>query len=104
MARPAWCPFTHQSPRAFQPPTVVTPGRTARQGRTDMRTPRLAGLGLAATAAVAFAVTGCTADGNATPAASAPTADTPSASASAGNADPAAAAALAKAAAALGTP
>jgi len=68
-----------------------------------MRTPRLAGLGLAATAAVAFAVTGCTADGNATPAASAPAADTPSASASAGNADPAAAAALAKAAAALGT-
>jgi hypothetical protein len=66
-----------------------------------MRTPRLAGLGLASMAAVAFAVTGC-ADNNATPGAG-PTTDTPSASASAGNADPAAAAALASATAALGT-
>ena len=68
-----------------------------------MRTPRLAGLGLASMAAVAFAVTGCAADSGATPGASAPAADTPSASASAGNADPAAAAALATAAAKLGT-
>ncbi len=67
-----------------------------------MRTPRLAGLGLASMAAVALAVTGCTAD-NATPGASAPASDTPSASASAGAADPAAAAELASAAAALGT-
>ena len=69
-----------------------------------MRTPRLAGLGLASMAAVAFAVTGCAADNDATPGAgsSAPV-DTPSASASAGNADPAAAASLATATAALGT-
>ncbi len=68
-----------------------------------MRTPRLAGLGLASMAAVAFAVTGCSADSDATPGASAPATDTPSASASVGNADPAAAASLATAAAALGT-
>jgi hypothetical protein len=67
-----------------------------------MRTPRLAGLGLASMAAVAFAVTGCTADNDATPGAG-PAADTPSASASAGPADPAAAASLATATAALGT-
>jgi hypothetical protein len=68
-----------------------------------MRTPRLAGLGLASMAAVAFAVTGCAADGDTTPGASAPATVTPSASASASNADPAAAAALASAAAKLGT-
>ena len=69
-----------------------------------MRTPRLAGLGLASMAAVAFAVTGCTAGKDATPSAGAPTAaETPSASAGAGNADPAAAASLATATAALGT-
>ena len=68
-----------------------------------MRTPRLAGLGLASMAAVAFAVTGCAADNDAAPGVS-PTADTPSASASAGSAaDPAAAAALATATATLGT-
>ena len=67
-----------------------------------MRTPRLAGLGLASMAAVAFAVTGCAADNTATPGAS-PAADTPSASAAPGNADPAAAAALATATATLGT-
>jgi hypothetical protein len=54
-------------------------------------------------AAVAFAVTGCAADGDTTPGASAPATVTPSASASAGNADPAAAAALAAATAKLGT-
>jgi hypothetical protein len=53
-------------------------------------------------AAVAFAVTGCAADNDATPGAT-PATDTPSASASAGTADPAAAAALATATAALGT-
>ena len=68
-----------------------------------MRTPRLAGLGLASMAAVALAVTGCAADSDGTPGASAPATDTPSASASAGNADPAAAAALATATAKLGT-
>ncbi|AGZ45833.1 hypothetical protein [Actinoplanes friuliensis] len=68
-----------------------------------MRTPRLAGLGLASMAAVTLAVSGCTADTDATPGASAPAADTPSASASAGPADPAAAAELASATAALGT-
>jgi hypothetical protein len=68
-----------------------------------MRTPRLAGLGLASMAAVAFAVTGCAADNDATPGTAASAAGTPSASASVGNADPAAAAGLASATAALGT-
>jgi hypothetical protein len=54
-------------------------------------------------AAVAFAVTGCAADGGTTPGAGASATGSPSASASAGNADPAAAAALAAATAKLGT-
>ncbi|GIE22766.1 hypothetical protein [Winogradskya humida] len=73
-----------------------------------MRTPRLAGLGLASMAAVAFAAGGCSADGSTTPGAGASagataSAGVPGASASAGAADPAAAAALAGATAKLGT-
>ncbi|MEV4347637.1 hypothetical protein AB0J83_24545 [Actinoplanes sp. NPDC049596] len=68
-----------------------------------MRTPRLAGLGLATTATAALALAGC-ANGDATPAASAP-APTASATASAsvGAADPAAVDALTKATSQLGT-
>jgi hypothetical protein len=68
-----------------------------------MRTPRLAGPSLGVLAAVALALSGCTADGTATPAASAPaTGGTPSAATSSSAADPAAAAALGQAASALG--
>ncbi|XVU24566.1 hypothetical protein ACQPZJ_46350 [Actinoplanes sp. CA-054009] len=70
-----------------------------------MRTPRLAGLGLAATATAALALAGC-ANGDATP--TAPSAPATSsggvtASASAGAADPAAVEALTKATSQLGT-
>jgi hypothetical protein len=68
-----------------------------------MRTPRLAGLGLTSMAAVALAVTGCTADNDTTPGAGGPASGTPSASASVGLADPAAASELGSATAALGT-
>ncbi|GAA0447110.1 hypothetical protein Ade02nite_85430 [Paractinoplanes deccanensis] len=68
-----------------------------------MRTPRLAGLGLAATATAALALAGC-ANGDATPAASAPAPATgSSAPASASAADPNAVAALTKATEQLGT-
>ena len=68
-----------------------------------MRTPRLAGLGLGMLATVALAVTGCSADDGATPAASGAATETPSTPASSSAADPAAAAALASATATLGT-
>jgi hypothetical protein len=69
-----------------------------------MRTRRLTGPTLGVLTAVAVAVSGCTADGTATPgASSAPaTGGVPSAPSSSGAADPAAAAALGSAAAALG--
>ncbi len=69
-----------------------------------MRTRRLTGPSLGVLAAVALALSGCTADGtSATPGSSASaTAGTPSAPASSGAADPAAAAALGTAASALG--
>jgi hypothetical protein len=67
-----------------------------------MRTPRLAGLGLGMMATVALAVTGCSADGDATPGAGATATDIPSTPASSSAADPAAASALASATAALG--
>jgi hypothetical protein len=66
-----------------------------------MRTPRLAGLGLATMTAAALAVAGCD-NGGATPAASAP-APASSATGSAAAADPAAVAALSQATAKLGT-
>lgn len=68
-----------------------------------MRMPRLAGLGLATIAAVAFAASGCATENGATPGGGASAAAGPSASGVAGPADPAAAAELASAAAALGT-
>lgn len=71
-----------------------------------MRTPRLAGLGLATMATVALTLAGCGDGGSATTGASAPTpaggASAP-ASASAGTADPAAVEALTKATSQLGT-
>ncbi|MET8150398.1 hypothetical protein ACIBSW_02935 [Actinoplanes sp. NPDC049668] len=67
-----------------------------------MRTPRLAGLGLATIAAAALAVSGCAAENGAAPGGGA-SAPAPSATGSTGPADPAAAAELASAAAALGT-
>jgi hypothetical protein len=67
-----------------------------------MRTPRLAGLGLATMATAAFALAGCESSGGGTPAASAP-GPTSSASGSATPADPAAVAALSQSTAMLGT-
>jgi len=67
-----------------------------------MRTRPLNGPVLAAVAAVALALTGCSADGGAIPGASA-SAGTPSTATSSSAADPAAAAALGQATAALGT-
>lgn len=68
-----------------------------------MRTRRLTGPTLGVLAAVALALSGCTADGTATPGTSASaTGSTPSAAASSGAADPAAAAALGTATSALG--
>jgi hypothetical protein len=69
-----------------------------------MRTRRLTGSTLGVLTAVALTVSGCTADGTATPASSASaTGGTPSAPSSSGAADPAAAAALGQAASTLGT-
>jgi len=67
-----------------------------------MRTPRLAGLGLATMATAALTLAGCGNGGDATPGASAPVAGS-TASASAGAADPAAVEALTKATSQLGT-
>lgn len=68
-----------------------------------MRTRRLTGVTLGVLAAVAIAVSGCTADGDtAAPGSSAPAVDTSSAPSSSGPADPAAADALGAAAATLG--
>jgi hypothetical protein len=66
-----------------------------------MRTPRLAGLGLATLATAAFALAGCDNGGGAPPAASAPAPTATASSASA--ADPSAVSALSKATALLGT-
>ena len=68
-----------------------------------MRTRRLTGPVLGVLGAVALAVGGCSADGEATPGASSGTVQTPSAGAGSAAADPAAAAALGQATAALGT-
>ena len=68
-----------------------------------MRTPRLAGLGLATTATVALALAGCDGGGSTTTGASAPASASASAGASAGAADPAAVEALTKATQQLGT-
>src|SRR4051794_13798855 len=77
---------------------------TGTAGRTDMRTRRLAGLGLGLVGTVALAVAGCTADGTTPGAGTSSPSSTlaPGAPASSGAADPAAAAALGRAAAALG--
>jgi hypothetical protein len=80
--------------------TLVNPDEQREEG-TDMRTPRLAGLGLATTAAVALAVAGCDNTG-ASPTVTAPSAGAASASAAdAKAADPAAASQLAAATAKL---
>jgi hypothetical protein len=79
--------------------TLVNPDERRDEG-TDMRTPRLAGLGLVTTAAVALAVAGCDNTTSATPGTDTPSADSPS-SASASAADPAAASQLATATAKL---
>src|SRR5690242_18436633 len=68
-----------------------------------MRTPRLAGLGLATTATVALALAGCDGGGSTTSGASAPVSAGASAGASASAADPAAVEALTKATSQLGT-
>jgi hypothetical protein len=81
--------------------TLVNPDERRDEG-TDMRTPRLAGLGLVTTAAVALAVAGCDNTTSATPGTATPSADSPSSSsASASAADPAAASQLATATAKL---
>jgi hypothetical protein len=82
------------------PRTFVNPDERRTEG-TDMRTPRLAGLGLVTTAAVALAVAGC--DNNTTPGASPSNGATSpgTASSSAAAADPAAASQLAAATAKL---
>src|SRR4051794_14311574 len=79
--------------------TVVNPDERYEEG-TDMRTPRLAGLGLVSMAAVALAVAGCDNSTSTTPGAS--SAASPSAgSSSAAAADPAAVSALSAATAKL---
>jgi hypothetical protein len=78
--------------------TLVNPDERRDEG-TDMRTPRLAGLGLVTTAAVALAVAGCDNTTSATPGTETPSADSPSSSSA--SADPAAASQLATATAKL---
>jgi len=68
-----------------------------------MRTPRLAGLGLAMMATVALTLAGCNAEGDATPSSSASASQSPGTPASSSAADPAAAAALATATSTLST-
>jgi hypothetical protein len=81
--------------------TLVNPDERRDEG-TDMRTPRLAGLGLVTTAAVALAVAGCDNTTSATPGTATPSADSPSSSSSSASAaDPAAASQLATATAKL---
>jgi hypothetical protein len=79
--------------------TVVNPDERDAKG-TDMRTPRLAGLGLVSMAAVALAVAGCSNTSTASPGTT-PSGDTSAAPSASAAADPAATQALAAATAKL---